>query len=406
MAELNLPEGPYEIESLMREISRLLSAAADTAVVPAPAHPRVQTGIRIEDLLGRLHTADETKHPTPNYAIRSHRPILGLPVSLIKKMILWALKPQLNQIVEKQEAHNEAMLWLQHALIGMLEESARTNEALMKKLSESEEHLRSARDLFDRLSVHIRNLDSRYDLSEFFSKIEQSQRMKLMNQTRGPQELIRQRFEEYLEEFRNRPGEILDIGCGRGEFLEHLRTAGIRSWGCDLDPAMVAACRELGLEVRQESAVNALNSVAPASLGGIFCAQVIEHLFPGELLRFIMLARERIAGGGVLMLESLNPQSLGVLSHSYYRDLEHKQPVDPDYLSKLLEAAGFVNVRWTEQHSFQPSEALQLPACAEMPGITRQTHEALQDIVNRLNRQIWGAQDYCVVAEVPVAEGT
>ncbi len=79
-----------------------------------------------------------------------------------------------------------------------------------------------------------------------------------------------------------------------------LRMEGIEAWGCDTDPTMIEICREHEVAAVHAGALAALRSVEPASLGGVFASQVIEHLFPGELLTFLKLARERLAPGGVI----------------------------------------------------------------------------------------------------------
>ena len=113
---------------------------------------------------------------------------------------------------------------------------------------------------------------------------------------RGSTELIRERQSVYLDDFRD-AAPVLDIGCGRGEFLTLLREAGVEARGIDVDPEMVTHCREEGLEVEQADALSYLASLEDDSLGGIFCAHVLEHLSPPALFRLLELGGREAAAG-------------------------------------------------------------------------------------------------------------
>ena len=135
--------------------------------------------------------------------------------------------------------------------------------------------------------------------------------------------------------------DVLDVGCGRGEFLELLRDAGIPARGVDLNTEMVERCLAKGLDVTSGDALAYLAELPDASLGGIIACQVVEHLQPDDLLRFIELAARRLRPGGVIVLETINPASWIAFFESYIRDLTHVRPVHPDTLRYLLIANGF-----------------------------------------------------------------
>ncbi len=134
---------------------------------------------------------------------------------------------------------------------------------------------------------------------------------------------------------------MLDIGCGRGEFLELLAAQGIAARGIDVNPEMVDTCRVRGLDAVEGDAVSYLAAVDDGSLGGIFAAQVVEHLEPGYLLRLLDLAFHKLAAGGVLVLETLNPACWVAFFESYIRDITHVRPLHPETLKYLVMASGF-----------------------------------------------------------------
>src|SRR5262249_41483255 len=116
------------------------------------------------------------------------------------------------------------------------------------------------------------------------------------NQFRGSQEAIRERLESYLTYFAG-TADVLDVGCGRGEFLDLLASRGIRARGLDLNHEMVEVCRARGLDVAEGDVVSYLHAQPDGSLGGLFAAQVVEHLAPSYLLRFLELACHKLRPG-------------------------------------------------------------------------------------------------------------
>jgi hypothetical protein len=164
---------------------------------------------------------------------------------------------------------------------------------------------------------------------------------------------------------------------------------------------MIEMCRAAGDYVEQKDALTVLRDVRPASLGGVFAAQVVEHLFPGELLELLRLARRKLAQGGILLLETLNPSSLGVLAKSYYRDIDHKQPIHPDYLKMLVELAGFEQVQRHDLHPFDEEERIPPLPESDRLGLPPVARQALQDRLDRIDALLHGAQDYYVVARQP-----
>lgn len=161
---------------------------------------------------------------------------------------------------------------------------------------------------------------------------------------RGSQQEIRQRMADYLPLFAG-AHDVLDLGCGRGEFLDLLREHGVEARGLDLNREMVELCRERGLRVEQGDAVSYLESLPDASLGGLIAAQVVEHLQPDYLLRMLDLSSQKLRPGSTIVLETINPACWFAFFSSYIRDLTHVRPVHPDTIAYYLQASGFQQVR-------------------------------------------------------------
>jgi len=211
---------------------------------------------------------------------------------------------------------------------------------------------------------------------------------------RGSTADIRERQRPYLDDFRD-SAPVLDIGCGRGEFLQLLREEGIDAHGIDTDPDMVAFCRGEGLDVERQEALSYLSRLEEGELGGIFCAHVLEHLRPSALLRLLELAQEKLRPDGLFVAETPNPRTLISLS-TFFADLTHAQPLHPETLEHLVRQAGFrsVEIRYLNapagEDRLQPVE---LPDGEEFAA----ARWALDANVERLNEVIFGPQDYAVL---------
>jgi len=187
-------------------------------------------------------------------------------------------------------------------------------------------------------------------------------------------------------------GPVLDVGCGRGEFLELLAASGVDAWGVDLDPELVKAATGRGLRVEEDEALRYVRELDDASLGGMAVIQVIEHFSAQEIVDFVALAADKVRPGGQVLVETVNPQSLYVFAHALYLDPTHMRPVHPAYLAFLFREVGFkhVDIEW---RSPPPSGDVLEPAPDETPGASVHNEN-----VRRLNELLFAPQDYLIVA--------
>lgn len=156
---------------------------------------------------------------------------------------------------------------------------------------------------------------------------------------RGPATRVADSQRPYLALVREHE-PVLDLGCGRGEFLALLAGEGIRASGVDSDPGMIDRCRALGLEATLADVNDYLEGLEDASLGAVFSAQLIEHLPYPELRRMLALARAKLRPGGVFIAESVNPHRISSLK-TFWVDLTHQHPIFPEVALALGALAGF-----------------------------------------------------------------
>lgn len=217
---------------------------------------------------------------------------------------------------------------------------------------------------------------------------------------RGSQDDVRARQQEYLQYFEG-AADVLDVGCGRGEFLDLLRERRIPARGIDVNAEMVERCRERGVEASRADALSHVAALPDGSLGGLFAAQVVEHLDAGYLVRLLEQAYRTLRPGSRVVLETINPASWVAFFSAYLRDVTHRQPLHPDTLSYLLRASGFVEVE-VVYRSPLPAAAKLLRAAADPAtpdgAAARTLAETFNRNVDRLNALLFADQDYAAVA--------
>jgi O-antigen chain-terminating methyltransferase len=155
----------------------------------------------------------------------------------------------------------------------------------------------------------------------------------------GSEETVRRIQSRFVKFFRN-AGPVLDIGCGRGIFLELLLAAGIRVSGIDHSEESVAFCRAKGLDVHQEEA-GAFLARNPTQFGGIFCSHVIEHMAYEEAMSFLELCHNALLPDGTLLLLTPNPEDLTIISEIFWLDPTHVRPYPSRLLQTMLKTSGF-----------------------------------------------------------------
>ena len=179
---------------------------------------------------------------------------------------------------------------------------------------------------------------------------------------RGPEQRVRSNQRVYVPYFQN-IGRVLDLGCGRGEFLELMRDNGIPARGLEASAESVAYCRSKGLEVEQGDLFAALTALPEQSEDAIFCSQVVEHLDPMRLPEMIRLCASRLRSDGILAVETPNPACLAIFATYFYLDPTHTRPVPSNLLAHYMREAGLTK---SEVFTFSPAKE-SFPELSSLP---------------------------------------
>lgn len=207
---------------------------------------------------------------------------------------------------------------------------------------------------------------------------------------RGSREDIKARMRPYLDRLclcgAGQPGKpILDIGCGRGEWLEILKEGQLQAYGIDSNMMMIERARAFGLDAQEADLLEHLRNLADASRSAVTAFHVVEHLGFGVLIDFLDEALRVLMPGGMLILETPNPENLRVGANSFYNDPTHRNPIPPEPLRLLVDQRGFAEIEILRLHPYPVIEHLK---------------ENNED-TRRLNELLFGPQDYAVIARRP-----
>jgi SAM-dependent methyltransferase len=200
---------------------------------------------------------------------------------------------------------------------------------------------------------------------------------------RGSREAIMQRLRIYLPfvlpvAHAHPDAVCLDLGCGRGEWLQLLGEHGLAAEGVDLDAGMLEAARAQGLRVRQADAIGVLQELPEAQLAVVSAFHLAEHLPFEDLKTLVAQACRVLMPGGLLILETPNPDNLQVATSNFYLDPSHRKPIPAALLAFLTEHAGFAR-----------SKVLGLQ---QSPGLRFKSDLNLQDVLGG------ASPDYAVIA--------
>ena len=204
---------------------------------------------------------------------------------------------------------------------------------------------------------------------------------------RGTREDIKARVAVYLPVVRaagagTADAPVLDLGCGRGEWLELLQEEGMHARGVDTNVVAVAGCRARGLDVVHADALEYLRGVPERSLGAVSAIHVIEHLPFAQVVELFDQARRVLREGGGVIFETPNPENLVVGACNFYYDPTHERPLPPEPFRFILESRGFERVEIVRLHPDARAADLGfLPA----------------ELADVLAQRLFGPQDYALV---------
>jgi O-antigen chain-terminating methyltransferase len=273
-----------------------------------------------------------------------------------QQQITSQIRADIQPLILQQQKTDVELLMQERRLTVLLQEVARSTPSLAEVAKHEEEHLH----------------DSLYASFE--------------DEFRGPRDEVRRRLQVYIPFLKEAEitGGLLDIGCGRGEWLQLVQSEGIDARGVDRNRVFIEQCRAAGLNVVENDALIYLRSLPAESLNAVTIFHLVEHLPLETLINVVDEIVRTLKHDGLLIIETPNPENLIVGSHTFYVDPTHRNPIPSQTLQFLLEARG---LRSLEILKLRPRDEVKLAEDSEL--------------VTRFNEYFYSAPDYGIIARKP-----
>ena len=323
----------FRVDSLGTKFSsfsfvKFTDASITNKYSPLLTHRKGLIGVFARFLMDKINIVIKAtlKKPLETQQLFNHEVIHNI-TSIKGKMDFYEqqIKEQIRELQKSISGNKETIEELQKSTSGNKE----TIEELQKSTSGNKETI-------EELQTFTEYKPQELELRKNLSEIPEINYLAFENHFRGSEEVIRERQAPYLRYFTDCK-KVLDIGCGRGEFLELARDHNILAEGIDIDEDMFVHCRNKGLKVTHGNIFPFLLDMEDDYLDGVFSSQVIEHIDFVKLQNLLYLLQKKVKKGGRIVLETINPHCLSALQN-FHTDLTHIKPIFPDVLTFIGES--------------------------------------------------------------------
>lgn len=353
-----------------------------------------------------------------SYSICSHHPVYGKILVKGRELVHGEVRRYVDPVISRQKIFNKSATRVLYYNTEKCETIASQLDGLRRKIAEYDQKIQA--EINKQTVIELARFHQQYNMkknqSEFFKSHDDHESqadgrqlnpqspdtginyLLFEEQFRGSRESIKKRQREFIPYFKNCTS-VLDIGCGRGEFLEILDENGIGGKGIDLDTDMINYCKAGNLNVELADAVSYLEQLDDSCLDGIFMDQVVEHLEPTYLVRLLNLCYHKLKTGSYLVVETVNPLSLTSFIN-FYIDHTHKKPLHPDTLEYLFRISGFIDLQ-KQFFSPIPDEQKLIKLTIYPDAGENQQKNIIQynSNIDVLNSILFGMQDYAVIGK-------
>jgi SAM-dependent methyltransferase len=411
MTTVEIPDGEIKVEELMKMIRENISQhkhiSNDTRKIILAESPEIQKDLAYINSNWDIQNA--------GYSISSHRPVVGKVLIKGRGLVHGEVKRYVDPTILKQRDFNGSVVRILNDVerrmnllngimksdlderIGQLKSdiSAEIEEQLNLLFAAMDKNIRNKAWLAEILETkasmandYPRKSSNEYDLGLNPFLFEEKLRNNCADAEQKKTILL-----QYFVGCKN----VLDIGCGRGDFLERMTSEGIDAIGIDLDEDFVRYCKAKGFNVHRQDPINYLEALDDKSLDGVFLNHLVEHLKPDYLLKLLNLCYRKMIYGHYIIVAATNPLSFASLAN-FYIDPRHKKPVHPETLKFLLIANGFRDIETKFYAPLGDEMRLEKMRIEEhLDDKERQRIEIYNRNIDMLNSTLYGSKDYMVI---------
>lgn len=453
MDTFEIKDDEINVEDIMRQIRENIRKKKESGAYTKEMEDKINQplqpplfSVESDDLSQNLNYLNSNWDLQAEYNISSHRGIMGKPLVWGRSLVHGEVRRYVDLLAGKQSEFNSRVVRTLNSCFRIFEDKlkeavASVNKDIDTKVNEAVAEVNKDIDikLNEAVATVDRNIDTKLNeklnqdidikvneavaavnkdienkawlanllekrIERNFSKpLPEAQTDTIMNyflfeeKYRGSTEEIKKRQSIYLGYFKNCQN-VLDIGCGRGEFLELLKENNIGAKGIDLNEDMVLYCRKNGLDVTQIDAISYLESINAKSHDGIFMSQVAEHMLSSELTKLIKLSYDKMNFGSYFVAETINPLSVAVLTSTLYQDPSHIKPVHPETFKFLLESVGFREIEIKFLSPLPEIAKLKKLDSEEVAENEKKRINVMNENIEKLNAFLYGNIDYAIIA--------
>ena len=403
---IEIRDEEIDVEEIMRKIRENIRKRGESGVyteemkdlVDEPLQTPETGGLDIVNIQQDLDYLKRNWDTHAEYSISSHRRFIGRFLIRGRQLVHGEVRRYVDPIVGKQIEFNAHLVRIIKGLIRQVktEISGEIDDRVNEVVATINEDIKNKAWLANLLEQRI--VKKQEEELPLTGTDEGMNFFVFEEKFRGAREDIKERQLKFLE-YSKGCKNVLDIGCGRGEFLEILKENGINAKGIDINEDMVGYCQSKGLNVEKADVIEYLEKTEDKSLDSIFLDQVVEHLEPKYLIKLLELCYKKLKFGYYIVIETVNPLSLTSFAN-FYLDLAHKKPIHPETLKFLSESAGF---REMEVKFFSPIPDEYKLKKVEIGEDIEEKERGMIEIYNynieKLNETLYGAQDYAVIGK-------
>ena len=305
------------------------------------------------------------------YKISSHRPIIGRLLVWGRKLINGEVKRYVGLMIGRQSEFNKRTVSI---LSGFNNKIDDVNNKIDK--TDSKNSISSVDKIYGDMNYFVFN--------ELFG---------------GSNEEIKVNTEQFLDFFSGCKN-VLDIGSGRGIFLELLKEKGIKGYGIDTNDDLISYCKRKDLNVQKDDVITHLKKLNNKSLDGIFISHIIEHLKHEDIIYMLKLCYEKMQYSSYIVIATPNILNMTVSSNTFYTDPTHITHVHPEFIKFLLRIYRFRDI---QERFYQPTSKDQILKKIDNIESLGDEEKKIYDIMNYnidiLNNVLFGYRDYAIIAK-------
>ena len=348
------------------------------------------------------------------YKISSHRPIIGRLLVWGRKLINGEVKRYVGLMIGRQSEFNKRTVSI---LSGFNNKIDDVNNKIDDVINKIDDVINKIDDVNNKINNKIDDVNNKINnkIDDVNNKIDKTDSKNSISSVDkiygdmnyfvfnelfgGSNEEIKVNTEQFLDFFSGCKN-VLDIGSGRGIFLELLKEKGIKGYGIDTNDDLISYCKRKDLNVQKDDVITHLKKLNNKSLDGIFISHIIEHLKHEDIIYMLKLCYEKMQYSSYIVIATPNILNMTVSSNTFYTDPTHITHVHPEFIKFLLRIYRFRDI---QERFYQPTSKDQILKKIDNIESLGDEEKKIYDIMNYnidiLNNVLFGYRDYAIIAK-------